>query len=80
MKISMNWINDYVDLSGIDINKDYLPRYINAFVNSYPCVISLRTTNNENIYDIYYDGNAIPESVGATNFVVKFNQIIGFMN
>ena len=69
-----------IDLSSIDINKDYLPRYINAFVNSYPCVISLRTTNNENIYDIYYDGNAIPASVGATNFVVKFNQIIGFKN
>lgn len=69
-----------IDLSSIDINKDYLPRYINAFVNNYPCVISLRTTNNENIYDIYYDGNAIPESVGATNFVVKFNQIIGFKN
>ena len=69
-----------IDLSSIDINKDYLPRYINAFVNKYSCVISLRTTNNENIYDIYYDGNAIPESVGATNFVVKFNQIIGFKN
>ena len=69
-----------IDLSDIDINKDYIPRYINAFVNSYPCVISLRTTNNENIYDLYYDGNAIPESVGATNFVVKFNQIIGFKN
>ena len=69
-----------IDLSSIDINKDYLPRYINAFVNSYPCVISLRTTDNINIYDIYYDGNAIPESVGATNFVVKFNQIIGFKN
>lgn len=69
-----------IDLSTININKDYLPRYINAFVNSYPCVISLRTTNNENIYDIYYDGNAIPQSVGATNFIVKFNQIIGFKN
>ena len=69
-----------IDLSSININKDYLPRYINAFVNNYPCVISLRTTNNENIYDIYYDGNAIPQSVGATNFIVKFNQIIGFMN
>lgn len=69
-----------IDLSSIDINKDYLPRYINAFVNKYSCVISLRTTNNENIYDIYYDGNAIPQSVGATNFVVKFNQIIGFKN
>ena len=69
-----------IDLSTINMNKDYLPRYINAFVNSYPCVISLRTTNNENIYDIYYDGNAIPQSTGATNFIVKFNQIIGFMN
>ena len=69
-----------IDLSSIDINKDYIPRYINAFVNKYSCVISLRTTDNENIYDVYYDGNAIPESVGATNFVVKFNQIIGFKN
>lgn len=69
-----------IDLSSIDINKDYLPRYINAFVNKYSCVISLRTTNNENIYDVYYDGNAIPQSVGATNFIVKFNQIIGFKN
>lgn len=67
-----------IDLSSININKDYLPRYINAFVNKYSCVISLRTTNNENIYDIYYDGNAIPQSVGATNFVVKCNQIIGY--
>ena len=66
-----------IDLSGININKDYLPRYINAFVNSYPCIISLRTTDNANVYDIYYDGNAIPESVGATNFIVKCNQIIG---
>ena len=68
-----------IDLSNmrIGINKDYIPRYINAFVNSYPCIISLRTTDNADIYDIYYDGNAIPESVGATNFVVKFNQIIG---
>ena len=66
-----------INLSGININKDYLPRYINAFVNSYPCIISLRTTDNADVYDIYYDGNAIPESVGATNFIVKCNQIIG---
>lgn len=62
----------------LGINRDYIPRYINAFVNSYPCVISLRTTDNLGIYDIYYDGNAIPESVGATNFIVKCNQIMGF--
>ena len=68
-----------IDLSGMrnGINKDYIPRYINAFVNSYPCIISLRTTDNANVYDIYYDGNAIPQSVGATNFIVKCNQIIG---
>lgn len=62
----------------LGVNKDYIPRYINAFVNSYPCIISLRTTNSPDIYDIYYDGNAIPESVGATNFIVKCNQIVGF--
>lgn len=65
-----------IDLT--NINKDYIPKYINAFVNSYECTISLRTTDNANVYDIYYDGNAIPESIGATNFYVKFNQIIGF--
>lgn len=69
-----------IDFSSINIDKDYIPRYINAFVNSYPCIISLRTTDNVNIYDIYYNGNAIPESIGATNFIVKFNQIIGFTN
>lgn len=65
-----------IDLGAVD--KVYILRYINAFVNKYPCVISLRTTDNGDIYDIYYDGNAIPESVGATNFIVECNQIIGF--
>lgn len=65
-----------IDLGAVD--KVYIPRYINAFVNNYPCVISLRTTNDTFIYDVYYDGNAIPESIGATNFIVKCNQIIGF--
>ena len=69
-----------IDISSISNNENYIIRYINAFVNKYSCVISLRPTDNINIYDIYYDGNAIPESVGATNFIVKCNQIIGITN
>lgn len=69
-----------IDISSISNNENYVIRYINAFVNKYSCVISLRPTDNINIYDIYYDGNAIPESVGATNFIVKCNQIIGITN
>lgn len=66
---------DITDIS--NNNNNYMVRYINAFVNKYSCVISLRPTDNTNVYDIYYDGNAIPESIGATNFIVKTNQIIG---
>ena len=58
-------------------NNFSIPRYINGFVNKYPCIISLRSTNIPNYYEIYYDGNAIPVDIGATNFYINVNFNIG---